>query len=496
MTAANNRIMDEQLYQKAFSHFRNAEYEEAYNMLKEHEADMPPKARQLMKECRRLITDKYFYMIRECIDSGNTDKAQMLKSRYAMRYGDNPKVSGIKIGNAGTSGTDGEETGTYGEEPSALEKFYHSQAFVITVIVAAVVVIAIVIGSVKGCRGNSTSYAVAEDSTATDTFTVDTLADGPATDFERIKKKRGHFSVDIQWPVAMEGVDYISSLQQSITEAAFGRSSTDIEDCIERYFDDMESTADEYGGPSPCEGRTTVKFLQRLDNLYIFNTHYYFYGGCGTSSCIISADTYVHYDKVLGRSLKLSDIIDSKRAMLGLINDHIRSYSSVEVDTVESSSKYYELAKEVPERFIISPMGVSFTFSKYEVTPGAYGEPNILFSYDELDDVLTDGFKESIGRSFPRNIWVSCKLTGSMINHEGNNPISLKFERRGDKIRNCVYTNELIGGKIKMRAEYSGDYILFSGKDGKYDFDIIIDRHTLEGKATDGPKVLDIYLHV
>lgn len=489
MTAANNRIMDEQLYQKAFSHFRNAEYEEAYNMLKEHEADMPPKARQLMKECRRLIADKYFYIIKDCIDSGNTDKAHLMKSQYKLRYGDNPKIDGINIPGGSTLDTDDAEA----EAPKSL---FHSQAFVITVIVAAVVVIAIVIGSVKGCRGNSTSYAMPEDSTATDTFTVDTLADGPATDFERIKKKRGHFSVDIQWPVAMEGVDYISSLQQSITEAAFGRSSTDIEDCIERYFDDMESTADEYGGPSPCEGRTTVKFLQRLDNLYIFNTHYYFYGGCGTSSCIISADTYVHYDKVLGRSLKLSDIIDSKRAMLGLINDHIRSYSSVEVDTVESSSKYYELAKKVPERFIISPMGVSFTFSKYEVTPGAYGEPNILFSYDELDDVLTDGFKESIGRSFPRNIWVSCKLTGSMINHEGNNPISLKFERRGDKIRNCVYTNELIGGKIKMRAEYSGDYILFSGKDGKYDFDIIIDRHTLEGKATDGPKVLDIYLHV
>ncbi len=489
-------IMDEQIYNDAFSHFRNGEYEEAYTILKEQGNGLSPKGRQLKNECEKLIADKFYYMIKECIAAGNHEKANMLKSRYCMRYGANPKINGIKINDTTTSGAGGESVSEYAEEPSMLEKFYHSPAFVVCVIVVAVIVIAIVIGSTKGCQSNSKRYALDVDSTLADSVMVDSMEMEATTDFEHITKKRGNFSVDIQWPVSMEGINDISGLQQSIVEAVFGRSSTDIENCIERYFDDMKNEAEESGNASQCEGRVTVNFQQRFDNIYIFKTHYYYYGGCGTAGCVMSSDTYVHYNNELGRCCELSDIIDDKSAMLALINDHIRSYSSVEVDSVESSSKYYGQADDVPERFIISPIGITFIFSKYEITPGAYGEPHILFTYDELDGALTDRFKSTINHSFPSNTWVSCKLTGSMVDQNGDNPISLKFERRGGEIRNCVYTNEIIGGKIKMRAKYSGDYILFSGKDGNYDFDIVIDRHTLEGKATDGPKVLDVYLGV
>ncbi len=480
--------MDAKLFEEAFSYFRNGEYESAYNLLEQHKDDMPLKARQLMKECHKLITDKYFYIIKDCINEGDTDRAQLMKSQYTMRYGNNAKIDGIEIPGASTA--NGLE-----DEPGGFEKFYHSQAFIIACIVLAVIIIAIIIGSVKGCGGNSTAYDIAEDTTAIDTVAVDTLETEARTEFEHITKKSGNFSVDIQWPVSMDGIDDISSLQQSIAKAAFDRNTTDIEDCIERYFSDEKSTAEEYGNPSLCEGSVTVTFNKRFDDLYIFKNHYYFNGGCGNVSCIISGDQYVHYDKDIGRTLNLDDVIDYQSRLLSMINNHIEYYSPITTDSVEEESKYYEKAKEVPERFVISPIGISFVFSRYEITPGVYSEPYILFNYDELEDVLTDSFKEKIYRTFPRSKWISCKLTGSMVNHEGDNPISLAFEYKGDEIRNCVYTNEIIGGKIKMRAQRSGDHIIFSGKDGKYDFDIAIDRHTLEGKATDGPKVLDIYLY-
>lgn len=480
--------MDGKLFEEAFSHFRNGKYEEAYSLLEQHKDDMPLKARQLMKECHKLITDKYFYIIKDCINEGDTDRAQLMKSQYNMRYGNNAKIDGIEIPCAGTADV-------LEDEPGALEKFYHSQAFVIACIVMAVIIVAIIIGSVKGCGGNSTADAYAEDTTATDTMAVDSLETEARTEFEQITKKRGNFSVDIQWPVSMEGIDDISSLQQSIAKAAFDRNTTDIEDCIERYLDDEERAAEENEAPYPCKGSIKIEFKQRFDDLYIFMIHYFNDKGCGTSSCVLSADEYIHYDNSLNRPLDLDDVIDYPSRVLRMINNHIEYYNPVSTDSVEGDIKYYEKAGEVPGRFAISPMGISFIFSKYEITPGVYGEPRIFFSYDELDDVLTDSFKEKIHRTFPRSKWISCKLTGMMVNHEGNNPISLAFEYKGDEIRNCVYTNELIGGKIKMRAERSGDYLVFSGKDGKYDFDIAIDRHSLEGKATDGPKVLDIYMY-
>lgn len=480
--------MDEKLYEEALSYFRKGECENAYNLLKQHEDDMPLKARQLMKECRRLITDKYFYIIKDCIDSGDTDRAQMMKSQYSMRYGSNAKIDSIKITDAGTADTPE-------SEPDGVNSYRQYLPFIIACAVAAIAIIAIIIGTAKGCGGNSTAYAIAEDTTAIDTVTVDTMETEAQTEFEHITKKRGHFSVDIQWPVSMEGIDDISSLQESIAKAAFDRNTTDIEDCIERYFSDEERAEEENEAPYPCEGSIKIEFKQRFDNLYIFNIHYFEDGGCGTAACITSADNYVHYDNSLGRTLKLDDVIDYKSRMLGMINNHIEYYSPVSTDSVDGESRYYSKAEKLPERFAISPMGISFIFSKYEITPGIYNEPYILFTYDELDNVLTDSFKEKIHRTFPRGKWISCKLTGSMVNEEGNNPISLAFEYKGDGIRNCVYTNELIGGKIKMRARRSGDYLIFSGKDGKYDFDIAIDRHTLEGKATDGPKVLDIYLY-
>lgn len=71
--------MDAKLFEEAFSYFRNGEYENAYNLLEQHKDDMPLKAKQLMKECHKLITDKYFYIIKDCINEGDTDRAQLMK---------------------------------------------------------------------------------------------------------------------------------------------------------------------------------------------------------------------------------------------------------------------------------------------------------------------------------------------------------------------------------------------------------------------------------
>ena len=81
-----------------------------------------------------------------------------------------------------------------------------------------------------------------------------------------------------------------------------------------------------------------------------------------------------------------------------------------------------------------------------------------------------------------------------MTDMNGAYPIELTFEKEGDSLTNCIYTNVDLGGKIKMEGETAGSELVFTGKDGMYKFQIRIDRDTFDGTATDGPKELSVSL--
>lgn len=90
--------------------------------------------------------------------------------------------------------------------------------------------------------------------------------------------------------------------------------------------------------------------------------------------------------------------------------------------------------------------------------------------------------------------WESITLSGTMTDMNGAYPIELTFEKEGDSLTNCIYTNVDLGGKIKMEGETAGSELVFTGKDGMYKFQIRIDRDTFDGTATDGPKELSVSL--
>lgn len=85
-------------------------------------------------------------------------------------------------------------------------------------------------------------------------------------------------------------------------------------------------------------------------------------------------------------------------------------------------------------------------------------------------------------------------LQGSMTDANGTYPIKLEFEKTGDELTNCIYTNVDLGGKIRMRGDIIGHEYVFTGMDGNYTFQIRIDGHSYDGIATDGPKTLSVSL--
>ena len=117
---------------------------------------------------------------------------------------------------------------------------------------------------------------------------------------------------------------------------------------------------------------------------------------------------------------------------------------------------------------------------------------------DELPSDSMNVAKESddfiVYDSCATEAWEYITLRGTMTDMNGTYPIELSFEKDGDVLMNCIYTNVDLGGKIRMEGEVVGSDYIFTGKDGRYKFQIQIDRYTFDGIATDGPKELIVSL--
>lgn len=89
---------------------------------------------------------------------------------------------------------------------------------------------------------------------------------------------------------------------------------------------------------------------------------------------------------------------------------------------------------------------------------------------------------------------------GRFFDDDEDNPVRLEFERNGNVITNCMYTNVQLGGKIRMKAEITDYGYIFKGKDGNQDF--IMDLHSnyggteLKGTATVGTKIMNAILNL
>ena len=88
----------------------------------------------------------------------------------------------------------------------------------------------------------------------------------------------------------------------------------------------------------------------------------------------------------MNRSLVINDLFNDYSQTLSLVNEHI------------SLDEYASKAKELPKNFIISSSGITFIFPKYSIGYGYQGEVEISLTYEELNNVLSDSFKNALGR--------------------------------------------------------------------------------------------------
>lgn len=92
--------------------------------------------------------------------------------------------------------------------------------------------------------------------------------------------------------------------------------------------------------------------------------------------------------------------------------------------------------------------------------------------------------------------WEQVTFEGVMYDEDGHDcNMQVTYETDGTNVRNCVYKNVDLGGKIKMDLVVTDDTYSFSGKDGKQKFAFNVNKDNLIGPGQDGRKGLLVMMH-
>ena len=380
--------MSGNLYSEAMNLFSKGNYEAALAILINSHEKLSLKEEQLVEVCKKSITDKYYYIIKECIEQGDISNARKKKAEYESIYNFDPKIATLEI-HKKESGRKVKTGRNRNIGANAFSRFFHSKSGISIIIIVLVGVISFLVWSLNKSDNVSKQQnwnvdtsavdSIAFDSTAVDTVPSDYAAveekEMPDNfEFENIKERKENYEADIQWPVAMSGIDDITDLQKTIIEKVFNSNYNSIEHCIAKFFEGC------------TEGKVEIQFLQKINDLYVFKAHRFADLGGGAGAAIVSNNIYIYYDKNLKRALGINDITDNYTAMLDIVNQRI-----------SSSEQYDSKAEELPDNFVLSDSGITFVFPQYSIGAGYLGQPEIYFGYNELADVLTDSFKNSIG---------------------------------------------------------------------------------------------------
>lgn len=155
---------------------------------------------------------------------------------------------------------------------------------------------------------------------------------------------------------------------------------------------------------------------------------------------------------------------------------------------------------------VVVIIGCGVLFALQNNNNGSNGQQQDTIAIADTEAVKQDELlSESVAVATENNDFVvsdSCAtetlenitLYGSMTDANGTYPIELSFEKSGNTLMNCIYTNVDLGGKIRMDGTVSYNDLIFIGKDGNNSFRICVNSHTLKGYAQDGDKRLQVSL--
>lgn len=199
----------------------------------------------------------------------------------------------------------------------------------------------------------------------------------------------GHKSLDLQWPVYLNGVTQLPILQDHLMILIFGKSCPDIQSAMAEYWD--LGMIDECGPYDPGEEITLKSVKSNNPNFVQFILKRMISLGGGTGASVSFTTQGITYDKRVQKILRKKDILKNPHSLqlVQVLNKEIKRIMKVQ-------NEEYNLLSKMPDKIIVGDKGLTFVCPDCIQFTYQGDEIEVFVPYFRIANYLTNDFKQSI----------------------------------------------------------------------------------------------------
>lgn len=199
----------------------------------------------------------------------------------------------------------------------------------------------------------------------------------------------GHKSLDLQWPVYLNGVTQLPILQDHLMILIFGKSCPDIQSAMAEYWG--LGISDECGPYDPGEEITLKRVKSNNPNFVQFILKRMISLGGGTGASVSFTTQGITYDKRVQKILRKKDILKNPHSLqlVQVLNKEIKRIMKVQ-------NEEYNLLSKMPDKIIVGDKGLTFVCPDCIQFTYQGDEIEVFVPYFRIANYLTNDFKQSI----------------------------------------------------------------------------------------------------
>lgn len=199
----------------------------------------------------------------------------------------------------------------------------------------------------------------------------------------------GHKSLDLQWPVYLNGVTQLPILQDHLMILIFGKSCPDIQSAMAEYWG--LGISDECGPYDPGEEITLKSVKSNNPNFVQFILKRMISLGGGTGASVSFTTQGITYDKRVQKILRKKDILKNPHSLqlVQVLNKEIKRIMKVQ-------NEEYNLLSKMPDKIIVGDKGLTFVCPDCIQFTYQGDEIEVFVPYFRIANYLTNDFKQSI----------------------------------------------------------------------------------------------------
>lgn len=199
----------------------------------------------------------------------------------------------------------------------------------------------------------------------------------------------GHKSLDLQWPIYLNGVTQLPILQDHLMILIFGKSCPDIQSAMAEYWG--LGISDECGPYDPGEEITLKSVKSNNPNFVQFILKRMISLGGGTGASVSFTTQGITYDKRVQKILRKKDILKNPHSLqlVQVLNKEIKRIMKVQ-------NEEYNLLSKMPDKIIVGDKGLTFVCPDCIQFTYQGDEIEVFVPYFRIANYLTNDFKQSI----------------------------------------------------------------------------------------------------